>query len=1418
MLSSMSLKGTANGLIALAGAFVIIGVAGLLLKPLIVPILGLAGAFALLGVGMAGIGAGLLLVSAGIAALGASLAAGATAIVAGLTVIVTDILELIPTIARIIGEGIVEIAKVIGEYAPQLAESCLLLIEGVLEALAEHAPAITNALLDFLIGVINSLADHMPTLIEALVNLLSKLFEGVTAALKDLDPGVLHNAIAAAIGLSALLLAISVALKNLGSISIGNALKGAIALTVMAVPLVAFVGVLALMSNIDNAMNNALALVVLTGSLTIMLGVLTIIGAAWPAAAAGLIALIAMTIPLLAFVGILALMNCVDNAMSNALLLGAFMSILADVLVKISLVAPLAIIGVAAMSGLAALMGVIGTFAVAVGALMDKFPSLQKFLDSGLPVLEQLAGSIGTIIGNFIGGIGEGLSDSLVKMGENISEFMGKLAEASDKASGIKGESFDGVKQLMGVMGDIALTTVGTSIGDIFTLGGTSMEKFEKDGVVFFNAMKAIGEASSDIDINERSMNSVIGVAKNLAELQSSLEPIGGVVTWFTGRDDLGTFGENAALFVSSMNTAFGSLDDTSLNTEAMDSIIASATSLAKLQSSLEPIGGVVTWFTGRDDLGTFGENAALFVSSMNTAFGSLDDTSLNTEAMDSIIASATSLAKLQSSLEPIGGVVTWFSGKDDLGAFGENIAQFITSISVAMSSLNGTEFNTEVMDQIITAATSLAKLQSSLEPIGGVITWFTGRDDLGKFGENVSQFVFSMSTAFSSLDYTEFNTETMDQIITAATSLAKLQSSLEPIGGVITWFTGRDDLGTFGHSVAAFIDSIVTALSKLNGTTLDSDALGSVVTAATELAKIQSSLEPMGGVVSWFTGRDDLGTFGTNLGLFADAMAKLKQGMGENGITEATITSITNTGTALIELQKALPEEHWFDGKMNLSDFSKRIDDFATAMGTFGSKASEIDLSAVSTVISTAYRIKYLIESLADLDTSGLQTFTGIGTGGFGADGAAYEIAQTIAEFSNKVAGINTEAVSVSVWAAQRLKTLINSLTSLDTSGIENFKPQTIGSVMKGYADKVAGIDTGVVSSSITSANRLKNFIASLSGLDASGIGNFKVGSIGSSLQTYSNSISNVNIGAITSSIIATNKLKNLIASLSGLDTSGVSSFKSAINDLSGANVSAFVKAFSGASSKLTLVGADMITGLIKGMQSKLPAITSCLSSAVTNIRTYYASFYSAGSYLADGLANGISANAYKATAKAKAMAEAAVKAVREALKINSPSKVFRDIGSGIPEGFAMGISMLSGDVKDSVTDMTSTAVKATKSTMSTVLDVFSADIDAQPTIRPVIDLTDVQTGANALNGMFNGVQTIGVKSNLNAINSAINAKLQNGSNDDVISAIDKLRDSLETNRGDVYNFGDFTYDDGDNISDAVRTLVRAAKMGRRV
>ena len=1227
------------------------------------------------------------------------------------------------------------------------------------------------------------------------------ILAGIIYILQDVDP---LPAISTAGSLAVLMLSMSMILKIISTVgnNATSALKGILLLTVMAVPLLAFVGVLAVMQNVTAATNNVIALVALAAALTLLLIPLTVIGNFVGSALLGVLSLTTMAVPLLAFILVLKQMNGIENAsekITSLTIMMTSMTILLAILAVVGLGGPAAIIGI---GSLVVLFAAIGGLAVAVGALMEKFPSIQKFLDTGLPVLEQLAGSIGTMVGKFIGGIGEGLSDSLVKMGEDIAAFMDQLAIASDNAAGVNGESFDGVKQLMEVMAEIGLTTVGTTFADIFTLGGTSMEKFQTDGVAFFDAMKAIGEASSGVTVNEESMNSVITMASKLVELQSSLEPIGGVIDWFTGRDDLGTFGTNVDQFMSSMTDALGSLDGSTFNEEALSAIITASRSLATLQSSLEPIGGVITWFTGRDDLGTFGLNVGQFIYSMKTAFSSLDEV----------------------------------------------------------------EFNTEAMGSIVNAATSLANLQSSLEPIGGVISWFVGRDDLGTFGVNVGQFISSMKTAFSSLDEVEFNTEAMDSIITASTSLATLQSSLKPIGGVISWFVGRDDLGTFGVSVSQFISSMKTALITLDGTTLNEEALASVITAAEKLSELQDNLAPMGGVVDWFAGRTDLGTFGTNVGLFADAMGKLKTGMGENGISEEVITSVTNAGQAIIALQEALPTEGWFDGKMNLTEFSNYITDFSTAMATFSSKATEIDTGMVSTCINTAYKIKNLIESLVGIDTSGVDIFTGIGTGGIGADGPAYDIARSIAKFSDKVADIDTGAVTVAVSAATRLKSLIAGLVGLDTSGIENFKPGKIGDQMQTFSDKVSGIDTGKVSSSISSANRLKNFISSLSGLDTSGVSNFKPVTVGSALNAYSSSISGFNTESVNSSIAAATRLKNFITSLAGLDSSGVANFKSAVESLAQTNLAGIQETFNSAANELASAGSNIMESIIKGMSKRIPQIiknctilvtkmhesivgktsvftaaglrlmqalatgilsgrgkvisasTSSLSYAASSARGYYSSFYSAGAYLVSGFAAGISANTYKAVARARAMANAAAQAAKAALDINSPSKVFKKIGYSVPEGFAMGIDKMSGMVKNSSVAMTNTALNGTKRAVAGIAEMMSIDADYQPTIRPVLDLSDVESGAGSIASMFNSSPSIGINSNLRAIGSMINENSQNGSNDEIVSAINKLRKGLDNVGNTTYTINGVTYDDGSNIHDAMSAIVRQARIERRV
>ena len=127
-------------------------------------------------------------------------------------------------------------------------------------------------------------------------------------------------------------------------------------------------------------------------------------------------------------------------------------------------------------------------------------------------------------------------------------------------------------------------------------------------------------------------------------------------------------------------------------------------------------------------------------------------------------------------------------------------------------------------------------------------------------------------------------------------------------------------------------------------------------------------------------------------------------------------------------------------------------------------------------------------------------------------------------------------------------------------------------------------------------------------------------------------------------------------------------------------------------------------------------------------------------------------------------------------------------------------------------------TAVNALSSTISRISDAVSTDIDAQPTIRPVLDLSDVRSGAGAIEGMLGVGSSIGVMSRVGAISSSMNRINQNGVNDDVVSAINKLRKDLSNVGGNSYTINGLTYDDGSNISDAVKAIVRAAKVERRI
>ena len=69
----------------------------------------------------------------------------------------------------------------------------------------------------------------------------------------------------------------------------------------------------------------------------------------------------------------------------------------------------------------------------------------------------------------------------------------------------------------------------------------------------------------------------------------------------------------------------------------------------------------------------------------------------------------------------------------------------------------------------------------------------------------------------------------------------------------------------------------------------------------------------------------------------------------------------------------------------------------------------------------------------------------------------------------------------------------------------------------------------------------------------------------------------------------------------------------------------------------------------------------------------------------------------------------------------------------------------------------------------------------------------------------------------NANSISSIIEQNQNNG-NGDLLSAIKGLSNKLDNLSGDTYNINGITYDDGSAVQDAIKTLVRAAKIKGRV
>lgn len=97
------------------------------------------------------------------------------------------------------------------------------------------------------------------------------------------------------------------------------------------------------------------------------------------------------------------------------------------------------------------------------------------------------------------------------------------------------------------------------------------------------------------------------------------------------------------------------------------------------------------------------------------------------------------------------------------------------------------------------------------------------------------------------------------------------------------------------------------------------------------------------------------------------------------------------------------------------------------------------------------------------------------------------------------------------------------------------------------------------------------------------------------------------------------------------------------------------------------------------------------------------------------------------------------AITAVKEAINSNSPSKETMKIGTWFGQGLVIGIDNMTDSVSASGYDLGKTALGSLNSVLSTIQEKMNADSVYEPTIRPILDLTNVESGASKINSLLN-------------------------------------------------------------------------------
>ena len=500
-------------------------------------------------------------------------------------------------------------------------------------------------------------------------------------------------------------------------------------------------GVVALLSliPIGDTIGITVSLSVLLLSMSASMGILSKVGSVAPKAYLALGAMLLVVGGLAAIIYALSGIET-DSAMEIA---GALSVLLISMSGVALLMGGLGAIGPVALKGALIFDGVvlaIGGLIAGIGALATYFPQLETFINKGVPLLEAIGTGIGSFFGGIVGGFMSGITSELPGIADDLSMFMMKLTPFLMGVKMVDVSAAEGIKTIAEMILILTAADILSGIADWIT-GGVDITDFAEQLEPFGEGIKSFASAIAGVDGDLVSKAAMAG--KALAEMAAAIPNTGGLVSFFTGENDMKKFSEGLVSFGTAI-TMF-SLSVALVNPEAVKAAAEAGTALAKMASEIPNMGGLVSFFTGDNDLTSFADQLGDFGHGLAT-FG-YHTAGLNAEAVKNAAGASKDLIDVMKSLPKN----KTFTNETWLDEFGEMLADFGPSFKEYYDSIAGID-----IDKLSAATIEISKVVSVTKAITGMdvsktSTFANALIDLGQNG--VAGFVEAFKTANDEID-----------------------------------------------------------------------------------------------------------------------------------------------------------------------------------------------------------------------------------------------------------------------------------------------------------------------------------------------------------------------------------------------------------------------------------------------------------------------------------------------------------------------------------------------------------------------------------------------------------------------------------------------------------------------------------------